>query len=596
MKSTVISFLFTCLCLAGLSSYAGNDPHTHTDSLQYKEFDEAFILEEAKRLGLNPLEAQYYVQNIKASYEHREYNPDLFAPTFSGPITPPLPNCMPGFETGVFNPWTASNFVNMFNSGTIGKSITNSIQTRGRQSIMADKTINDPIGGFPVVAPRWSKDPGGENEYSLKLGNRFVGAEGESATIEYETTDNFVIYSYALVLQDPSAIAGAPSHDPTEKPFFEVKLYIDDVLRVCGSFKVIAGSGLIGFYYTQGGAYVYKPWTQNVIDCSQYGYVPSQNRKIKLEFTTADCLLGGHFGYAYIDLSCLQPQIKRTGRSCINAVNTYTSSLFGNYKTERIRWEFFDWDEGATTWAAPKYVLGELVSSGTKSQTITSGDIPNYASTDIEKPQYAFTTKGNKKIRLTVSQLKVDGTPLCDIILELYVTIDDCIGTIVQCKECISSFAPIPGNKYLVSAWVREETVKPIKYTEPGIYMKLNGPGTALGPFLPTGKIIDGWQKIEQEFLVPDGTYSIEVTLKNTNAASSQAVYFDDIRIMPFKGSMKSYVYDPYTQKLVAELDENNYATFYEYDEEGSLVRVKKETERGIMTIKENGSNKQQFE
>jgi len=40
----------------------------------------------------------------------------------------------------------------------------------------------------------------------------------------------------------------------------------------------------------------------------------------------------------------------------------------------------------------------------------------------------------------------------------------------------------------------------------------------------------------------------------------------------------------------MAELDENNFATFYEYDDEGGLVRMKKETERGIMTIKENRS------
>jgi len=29
-------------------------------------------------------------------------------------------------------------------------------------------------------------------------------------------------------------------------------------------------------------------------------------------------------------------------------------------------------------------------------------------------------------------------------------------------------------------------------------------------------------------------------------------------------------------------------ATLYEYDEEGKLIRVKKETEKGVMTIKEN--------
>ncbi len=38
---------------------------------------------------------------------------------------------------------------------------------------------------------------------------------------------------------------------------------------------------------------------------------------------------------------------------------------------------------------------------------------------------------------------------------------------------------------------------------------------------------------------------------------------------------MKSYVYDPINLRLVAELDANNYATFYEYDAEGGLIRTK---------------------
>ena len=54
---------------------------------------------------------------------------------------------------------------------------------------------------------------------------------------------------------------------------------------------------------------------------------------------------------------------------------------------------------------------------------------------------------------------------------------------------------------------------------------------------------------------------------------------------------MMSYVYDPISLRLMAELDERNYATLYEYDEEGKLIRVKKETEKGIMTIQENRDN-----
>ena len=36
-----------------------------------------------------------------------------------------------------------------------------------------------------------------------------------------------------------------------------------------------------------------------------------------------------------------------------------------------------------------------------------------------------------------------------------------------------------------------------------------------------------------------------------------------------------------------ATLDDNNYATFYDYDDEGKLIRQRQETERGIMTIEE---------
>lgn len=74
-------------------------------------------------------------------------------------------------------------------------------------------------------------------------------------------------------------------------------------------------------------------------------------------------------------------------------------------------------------------------------------------------------------------------------------------------------------------------------------------------------------------------------------AAEGHTVYFDDVRIFPEKGSMKCYVYDPKDLRFVAELDERHYATFYEYDNEGKLARVKKETERGIMTIQETRYN-----
>lgn len=157
-----------------------------------------------------------------------------------------------------------------------------------------------------------------------------------------------------------------------------------------------------------------------------------------------------------------------------------------------------------------------------------------------------------------------------------------------KCIDCISSFSPDSGE-YILSGWVKgkEENINDT-YVNPEIQVALSVGGNPTNfSFSPSGIIIDGWQRIDGKVTIPQDATQIEIML---NCISGDC-YFDDIRFVPIDGSMKSYVYDPITLKLVAELDERNYATFYEYDEEGKLIRVKKETEKGIMTIKENRDN-----
>ncbi|MFZ5553169.1 MAG: hypothetical protein ACOZCO_08650 [Bacteroidota bacterium] len=156
----------------------------------------------------------------------------------------------------------------------------------------------------------------------------------------------------------------------------------------------------------------------------------------------------------------------------------------------------------------------------------------------------------------------------------------------IPCENCVASFELTPGKKYMFSCWVKEDgaPVTKTSYDNPQVILSFPSVVNTLPAFSPSGVIIDGWQRIEAEFTVPLGATDLQITL---NVVSGDA-YYDDIRILPFDGSMKSYVYDPETLRLLAELDERNYATIYEYDEEGKLVRVKKETERGVMTIQEN--------
>jgi VWFA-related protein len=164
----------------------------------------------------------------------------------------------------------------------------------------------------------------------------------------------------------------------------------------------------------------------------------------------------------------------------------------------------------------------------------------------------------------------------------------------VKSDNCIFPFAPRPGADYVISAWVSEDMFSPPQttFTTPVIilgFLLENESFVELSPLRASGSIIDGWQKIEETFTIPQEAVDITVNLINSNWEID--AYFDDIRIFPVHSNMKSYVYDPVTLKFTAELDENNFATYYEYDQEGKLTRVKKETEKGIVTLQESRSH-----
>ncbi|WP_294680214.1 hypothetical protein [uncultured Fluviicola sp.] len=155
----------------------------------------------------------------------------------------------------------------------------------------------------------------------------------------------------------------------------------------------------------------------------------------------------------------------------------------------------------------------------------------------------------------------------------------------VECENCIPKFQPMNG-KYVVTGWVKEQGGE-AKTSYDKCVMKVII-GAAPPVTIPvSGQIIDGWQRMEETVTANStGEFAIELS-----SLTSNECYFDDIRVIPYESSMVSYVYDPVTMRLIAELDERNYAKIYEYDDEGRLVRVKKETERGVMTIQENKEN-----
>jgi hypothetical protein len=146
-------------------------------------------------------------------------------------------------------------------------------------------------------------------------------------------------------------------------------------------------------------------------------------------------------------------------------------------------------------------------------------------------------------------------------------------------------FEPNPGKKYIFNTWIKDD--QPTDKSYVGIDLVINN---SIHPALTCKAIVEGWKLIEGTIdlrAVSSGT-NLSIAIKST---SDLNVLIDDIRMHPVDSHMKTYAYDDKTMRLMAEIDENGFATFYEYDSEGLLIRVKKETERGVMTLKESRSS-----
>lgn len=210
-------------------------------------------------------------------------------------------------------------------------------------------------------------------------------------------------------------------------------------------------------------------------------------------------------------------------------------------------------------------------------------DLDDNQSSILENPTAYYSSAGTKIVSLDVSYSESCVTNP-QITRQVSFSVDD-YDFCSSCEECIGSFAPEAGGKYVLNAWVKESnSFFKSSYNDASIVFYYEGVDLTSPNYKGNGPIIEGWQQIEQVFDIPDGTTAINIELKNEGNGEA---YFDDIRIFPFDANMKSFVYDPITMRLTAELDENNFATYYEYDEDGNLIRVKKETERGVKTIQE---------
>lgn len=151
-----------------------------------------------------------------------------------------------------------------------------------------------------------------------------------------------------------------------------------------------------------------------------------------------------------------------------------------------------------------------------------------------------------------------------------------------------SSLHTYAGKTYRLSAWVKPGNNSNMSVVTS--YFDHLGTAISTDTLAKTDLAVDyieGWLRVSKAFTVPASAKTITLQIVATGTEG----YIDDLRIQPENSAIKTFVYDPITLRLVAELDAHNFATFYNYDLEGTLVQTKKETERGVMTLQNTRSH-----
>jgi gliding motility-associated-like protein len=230
-------------------------------------------------------------------------------------------NCPPNidFEKGDFSGWQCFTGITTTDTGGNRILLNPSSPIPGRHEILttSSSAVRDRYGNFPVLCPYGGK-------YSVKLGNDFTNSEAEGLSYTFTvpaTVDTFTFtYFYAVVFEDPA-------HLLPEQPRFFVTAYdvvSGDVIN-CASYDYVSNGGIPGFEKSPiNPGVLYKNWTPTSLQFAGLG-----GRKVRLEFKTADCTLGGHFGYAYIDVGSACSNILATAPYCRETNSLILNAPYG---------------------------------------------------------------------------------------------------------------------------------------------------------------------------------------------------------------------------------------------------------------------------
>ncbi len=285
------------LCAMGMSAYLlAQKPTTYSLSTisDARQADEQKAREFFVQYNFNMKDYDEYITSWRKTYSDNSLQEKALP---ASPASPMAACTNADFELGSLTGWNSSTgYHPLYNP--IGCCTT----MGGAQAITSGGGV-DPFGLFPVVCA------GGNN--SLKLGNAAVNgiADRIEQTFMVTNSNSNYSYKYAVVLEDPG-------HTQAQQPAFTIEMIDSAGNQIpCTYYDVTAGQGIPGFQAsTVQSDVIFKPWTTVAVNLT--GYI---GQNVTIRFTTYDCALGGHFGYAYIDGSCQSFQITLNHSLCSNS-------------------------------------------------------------------------------------------------------------------------------------------------------------------------------------------------------------------------------------------------------------------------------------
>ncbi len=283
-------------------------------------FDEKAIRDELKQKGVSKKNFAEIIHGRKHKYvaaqkESKKTNP-YFPLSNTTKISNP-PGCLNAdFEDYNFSYWTGGTgdctnypMPTVWNPGFIsGPFNTNESDGYSQHTILNNAGAYDLNAGLTGGIPNIPYVAPGSGAVSVRLGNSHIyqGTEFLKYSLAVTASNNTFSYQYAIVLEDP------PGHLPSEQPRFIVNVYDGSGVAIpgpCMSYSIdgdaaSADTTFKPFFDSYGNVQgYYKKWATMIVDLTSY-----IGQTVVIEFITQDCTLSGHFGYAYIDATCLQMQ------------------------------------------------------------------------------------------------------------------------------------------------------------------------------------------------------------------------------------------------------------------------------------------------